>query len=423
MKFPRIYLIVFAAMFFSISVSASNNSAKSVFHSDSVDININAEISLWYEYHKNGDFNTAINHAWNIVKVQPEFTKYKFYKKLEEMIWYFHDSLDAGDPMHQLAMDTVLYVYDLALTHDDSPDYYLPRKAFVVETWFDFEPEVSIEAYNAALESNPELDSYYVDRLANIYIGQEDKIAALELYSKLAEKNPDDPRWNEKMLSLADNPEELVELTKKAWDLDKDNLEKAWKFANTALRIKDYETAIEPLEFLTVKSPEVINYWKQLATAYDKLDKTDKAIDAYKKLIELQPDGRDNYVNLALIYKKMEQLSVARTYLQKATKADPDWDYPYWIEGQLYEQAARNCVRDKFEFEDKLVYQLAVDTYRRAATKGGTYGVMAKDRANSLGTSVPEQADYFFRKYKAGDVIDVKGKCYDWIGRSITVPN
>ena len=422
MKFAKFYLIVIAAMLLNISVLASNKEENSYFSGDSVTVNLNAEISLWYEYHKNGDYKTAMNHAWTIIKTQPDFNKYKFYKKMEEMMWYFHDSLDASNELHQLAMDTVLYVYDLALKYDDSPKYYLPRKAFVVETWFDFEPDSAINAYKMALAENPDLDPYYVDRLAMLYIGQEDKIGALELYAMLAEKYPEDARWNEKMLGLAENPEELVELTKKAWELDKENIEKAWKFANTALKIKDYETAIIPLEYLVSKSPDVINYWKQLSSAYDKLDMTDKAIDGYKKLIELQPDGKENYVNLALIYKKQDQLSVARTYLQKAMKVDPEWDYPYWIEGQLYEQTARNCVTDKFEFEDKLVYQLAVDTYRKAATKTGTYSSAAAERANSLSNSVPEQADYFFRKYKAGDVIEIKGKCYSWIGRSITVP-
>ncbi|KAB2837538.1 MAG: tetratricopeptide repeat protein, partial [Melioribacteraceae bacterium] len=194
------------------------------------------------------------------------------------------------------------------------------------------------------------------------------------------------------------------------------------KYASLCLKYKEYERAIEALEFLTQKSPDVINYWLQLSSAYDKSDKTDKALSAYKRLIELQPDNKDNYANIALIYKKMDQLSVARTYLQKASNMDPNWDFPYFVEAQLYEQAARNCIGSQFEFIDKAVYQLAVDTYRTARSKGGSNAGAAAERMNALKDSVPQQEDYFFRKIKSGDKIKIEGKCYDWIGRTIVVP-
>ena len=140
--------------------------------------------------------------------------------------------------------------------------------------------------------------------------------------------------------------------------------------------------------------------------------------DSYKKLIKLQPDNRDSYFNLALLYKDMGQLSVARSYLNKASKVSDGWDYPIYIEAGLYEQAARSC---GFEFEDKLVYQLAVDTYRKAARMGGEHSSAAAQRAKELQNSVPTKEDYFFRKKKNGEVIKIEGKCYDWIGRSVTV--
>ena len=226
------------------------------------------------------------------------------------------------------------------------------------------------------------------------------------------------------MKRIADDPEQLAEVYKKAWDIDKDNTEKAWQYASACLRIKKYEEAIEPLEFLVEKSPEVINYWTQLASAYDKVDKTGKALDAYKKLIELQPTNRDNYANIALIYKKLDQLSVARSYLQKALNTSPEpWDFPYFVEAQLYEQAGRNCTAGgSFEFMDKCVYQLAVETYAKARSIGGNYATAANDRIRALSNSVPSQEDFFFRQLKSGDQIKIEGKCYDWIARSITVP-
>ena len=75
-----------------------------------------------------------------------------------------------------------------------------------------------------------------------------------------------------------------------------------------------------------------------------------------------------------------------------------------------------------FDFMAKCVYLLAVNTYRKAASVGGTYANQAADRAKALSNSVPTKEDYFFRKMRAGDTIKIEGKCYDWIGRTVTVP-
>ena len=69
--------------------------------------------------------------------------------------------------------------------------------------------------------------------------------------------------------------------------------------------LDDYEAAIEPLKFLIEQNPEVINYWNEIARAYQKSDQTDMAVNSYKELINLQPDNRDSYFNLALLYKDM----------------------------------------------------------------------------------------------------------------------
>jgi tetratricopeptide (TPR) repeat protein len=399
--------------------------------SDSTDssVNILAEVSLWHEFHKNGDFQSSLKHGWIVLREDPTFIKYKYYKKMEEMLWYMHDSVAATDDEKMVYADTLMYLYEKALTNDEkNKNYFLARRAYVMEEWYDLPAEEVIAAYETASEADPELADYYMDRYGLLLIANATdengyKLKALTLYSDLSAKDPENELWIDRMKDIADNPEELADITEKSWLLDKENKEKAFTYAMNCIRIKDYERAIVPWEFLVEKAPDVINYWNQLATCYDKVDRVDDALKAYKTLVDLQPENRDNYVNIAIIYKKLDQLSVARSYLQKAANVSPDWDYPHYIEAQIYEQAARSCSKEKFEFEDKVVYQLAVDTYRIAARKGGSYSSTAAERANSLAQTVPSREDYFFRKLNAGDEIKVDGKCYDWIGRTITVPN
>lgn len=382
--------------------------------------------SLFYEYHKNKDFHSALPYGWKVINADPsQFLKYKIFSRMEEILWYMHDSSNVSDQEKMAIKDTMDYFYEKAAQYEPNlSGFYTARNAYVLEVWNHTDPNVTIKIYESALEKDASLPTFYKDRLGMLYVNNASeandyKLKALDLYSKLAEQESDNPAWNQKLESIAENIEELVSITKKSWDFEKDNLEKAWKYAATCIRAQDYEKAKEPLEFLTSKAPEVINYWKQLASVYDKLELTDKSIAAYKKLIELQPDNKDNYVNIALTYKKIEQLSVSRTYLQKAMNIDSNWDYPVLIEAQLYEQAARAC---EFDFMAKCVYLLAVNSYRKASTMGGQFATTAADRVKALQNSIPTKEDYFFRKLKSGDTIKIEGACYAWIGRSVSVP-
>ncbi|MCF8240804.1 MAG: hypothetical protein K9J16_05415 [Melioribacteraceae bacterium] len=427
MKTAKFYIASLMLLFLTANLNAKSISFKTNVELDSV--NLLAEFSLFYEYYKNNDYKSAINHGWIVLNTDPSnFLQYKPFKKMEEILWAMHDSVAENEDQKKAFADTTLYLYDLALKYQtDKKGYFLSRKAYIEEIWFDYEPEIPIKTYEEAIETDNGLSTFYKDRLGQLYAKNateenDYKLKALTLYSKLQEEEPNNETWISRIESLAEDLSELVDITKKAWDLDKENTEKAWKYASLCLRAQELEKAIGPLEWLVSKSPEVINYHRQLATTYDKLEQSDKAIESYKTLIELEPENRENYINIALIYKRNNQLSVSRSYLQKARDVDSSWEYPVFIEAQLYEQAGRNCVGAKFEFMDKCVYQLAVNTYRKAASMGGPYSSAAAERVNLLSNSVPSQEDYFFRKMKSGQEIKIEGECYSWINRSIIVP-
>lgn len=387
------------------------------------------EFSLFNEYHKNNDYPSAVDHGWYVVNTDPtQFVKFRVFRKMEDILWDFYDKAETEEEKMEIA-DTTLYLYDKGIEYNKKKaPYFQAKKGYVLEVWKDAEPELIIEAYEKALEMDPELSTGYQDRLGLVYIKNESpendyKVKALELYSKLSEEEPDNALWLKRIESLAGGDlSKLVDIKKQTWELDKDNLEKAWSYASACLKNQDFEKSIEPLKFLTDKAPDVINYWDKLASSYQKLGQDDNAIAAYKSLIKLQPNNRDSYLNIALVYKKLGQLSVARSYLYKAMKVDPNWAYPHYVEGQLYEQTARDCTGSKMEFMDKCVFKLAADKYRVASQKEGRYASIAGERAAAFKSTVPQKEDYFFRKYKSGDKIKIEGKCYSWIGKSIIVP-
>lgn len=409
---------IFLAVLILISIGYQNTSNAQVPDS------LKKIYSLFSEYHKNKDYQSALPYGWDIIKHAPEaFSKWVFYK-MEECLWYLHDSANVSPAELKSIKDTILYFYDQAIKYrSEDKGYFQARKAFVAETWLQLPVEQVVKQYELAFEWKPDLSNYYYHRLGQIYkanISDENdyKIKALDLYSFLSEREPDNIQWSQELETLVDNIDELIVITRKTWEANKDDLSRAWKYASTALRARDFREAIIPLEFLVKKSPETINYWNQLATAYQKTDRLNDAEKAFKKLIELEPDKKEHYLNLGLVYKEQNKYSAARVEFQKANDKGGGWALAVYYEGLLYESSARAC---EFNFETKLVYLLAQNTYRRAYSMDNSL-TDAQERVNALFSSVPTKEDYFFRGLKSGQTLQISGSCFGWIGRSVTVP-
>ncbi len=426
MKRLKTYLVLF--LLSSLFLVENNFADTNYEYANADSVNVMVEASLFFEAYKIKQYEMfTIEKGFNVINNKPDFMpKYKIYKKLDKVIWAVHDDSSTTDEVKAILADTVLYLYDKAVKYDSADaGYFLVRKGYVLDKWKNADPKEAIAAYEEGFATGQKIFNkvFYLDQLGTLYKNNmeenpEYQMKALDIYLKLSDMEPENGRWPAIVASLAEDEEQLQGFMKKAWYADKENPEKAWKYAKICKRTGDYASAIEPLTYLTETKPEVINYWNELARAYEKNGQSDKAIKAYKRLINLQPNNRDSYFNLALLYKDMGQYSVARNYLRKASKVSPGWDYPLYIEASLYEHAAREC---GFEFEDKIVYKLAQDTYRKVAKMGGEHASAARERVKALANSVPTKEDYFFRKKKNGDVIKIGGKCYGWINKSITV--
>lgn len=409
---------------FMLISSASGNIKQLTPPSDCDSLETLKLYSLFSEYHKNKDYQSAMPYGWQVLECdKKKFAKWIYYK-MEDCMWYLHDSTDADLAAQFFVDDSIISFYDMAIKYyPDGEAYFQVRKAFVSETWLELPADVCIPEYEKAYQLNPDMDSYYLNRLGQLYIANEsddnDFLSnAIKLYSDLSIKEPDNPLWPEILTTISPDPGVILDALLKTWELNPESLEKAWNYASACIRYQEYERAIPALEFLTNKAPETINYWNQLATCYNKTGDQDAAEKAYQKLIELDPANKDNYFNLGLIYKEQGKLSKARQYFETANDKAGGWGMAIYSIGLLYEQSARNCT---FDFPTKLVYLLAQETYRRAVNIDPSLS-QARDRINALSSSIPSQEDIFFQKLKSGDVVPIKGDCFTWIGKSVTIP-
>ncbi len=416
---------ILAITFFVLLISSS--SLPSVLRSSGGDcdsLEVLKLYSLFSEYHKNKDFKSAVPYGWQVLDCdKAKFSKW-IYSKMEDCLWFLHDSTDISPEEKTSIEDTIVAFYDMAMQYNSAnAAYFQVRKAFVMETWLNKPVDEVIPEYVKAFEMNPDLSTYYLHRLGQLYKNNQSEendyqSKAIKLYTDWSIKEPDNPLPLEELKTIVTNMGEILDVLEKAWHLDPENAEKAWTYASACIREQEYQRAIEPLEFLTQKAPETINYWDQLATCYQKTNKLNKAEDAYIKLTKLDPNNKNHYMNLGIVNKDKGNLSKARQYYQKASEVGNGWGLPIYYEGLLYESSARDCT---FDFKTKLVYLLAVQTYRRAASMKEP-APNAQERISALQSSVPTQEDYFFQGYKSGDVIPISGDCFTWIGKSVTVP-
>ena len=418
----KIFVAIIFVILFSTSKIYSNNFVGNPVDCDSMEVL--KLYSLFSEYHKNKDYASAIPYGWQVLECDADKFRKWIYFKMEDALWYLHDSTDVLPELNESLEDTMIYLYDLAIQHfPEEKAYFESHKAFVLEGWLEAPAEEVIAEYEKAIQDDKELSSYYYNRLGQLYkqnMSDENdyKMKAIDIYTYLSDRELDNPAWPKELEDLVDDIDELVRLKRIAWMNDKENLAKAFDYAKTAMQAENYTAAIEGLEFLVEKSPETINYWNQLQTAYQKTNQLKNAENALLKLIEIDPGAKEHYLNLGIVYGDMGKFSNARRYYNKASEIGGGWALPIFYEGYLYEKAAGSCTE---EFDKKMVYQIALDTYKRALKMDSSLN-QARNRISALSTSVPTQEDYFFRGYKSGDVIPLSNKCPDWIGKSVTVP-
>jgi tetratricopeptide (TPR) repeat protein len=377
--------------------------------------------SLFSEYQKNKDCESALPYGWKVLEANPEKYSKWIYYKMEDCLWALHDSSSTPPEMVKSINDTILYLYDLAIKYrPEDRGYFEARKAYVSENWLALPATIVIPEYEQAIAWQPELSSFYYDRLAQLYKNNATeengyKLKALEIYNLLSDREPDNEIWNTRKKDLVENIDELLAIVKATWEKDKTNLKKAKEYASVAIQASIYKDAIAPLEFLISQEPDNAGLLTQLASAYQKTENLTEAEKTYKKIISLQPDNKDNYFNLGIIYKDMGKFAQARSEFIKASEKGNNWALPVYYEAYLYEQSASNCS----DFDRKIVYLLAYQTYKKALALDGSLD-QARDRINALSGVIPTKEDYFFRGIKPGQSIPIT--CVGWIGKSVTIP-
>ncbi|MFQ5797465.1 MAG: hypothetical protein ACE5H0_02090 [Bacteroidota bacterium] len=400
--------------------------------------------SLFSEYYRNGDYQSAVPFGWIVQRMAPARFKTLYHKLAESYIKLYEQ---AEGQLKEAYADTIVLVYDLGIQHvpDRAPRLYR-RKGLAMENYHVGKELEAIQAYAKGIELDfAGTEFFYIDRLGVLYSKNQAsdndfKARAIDLYRRYLEREPDNQIALERLRRLIEDPKELIEIALQKLKTDPEKTAYIWEVVKAYQGAEEYCAAIPYLVKLTKKSPDSENYWAELGKTYQHcaagLGKSDErraryrdAIKAYQRALRINPDVKETILSIALSYRELRNFSTARTYARRAAAKDRSWGLPYLEIAQIYEAQVQQCVLsvrggwENLKFEDKVVYRLAQEYYRKATSIDTKISVEARTRARHLESLVPTQEDYFFNKGQIKDgKIAVTGQCYDWIAETITVP-
>ena len=169
--------------------------------------------------------------------------------------------------------------------------------------------EKCIELYKKALEIKPE-DRNLLSKLASAYQNAKQYEKAITLYEELIAKFPENKQsYLSSLMYAYQQAGRNEDAIKTAEEYIKENPSQAHTYttaANLYNNLKDYDKAIQFYRKAIEIEPTNINAMEQLAHTYQNAKKYDEAMEIIKKLIEKSPYNKQYYMN------KLEQVSRER---------------------------------------------------------------------------------------------------------------
>jgi len=361
--------------------------------------------SLGFENYKNKQYQDAVKHFWRIVKMDTIDMFPDVYGLLQDA--YFKlGKADSAEMVVRLGVEK------------RPQDVGLRRVLAYIEN-AKGNVDAAIKGYEFVVEHEPKsIDDWR--RLADLYVRANRLDDAIRAYNKIVELNPKDKKAQEALAALfraTGQAERAVEQKEKILATDPTNTKLMFELGETYFRMGEYPKAIEKFKMLLQITPNDVQALEYLGNSYQNIEKYRQAIATYQKLLKQELSDRKRkkvLAEMARCYKELGQWTVARRYARRSLNIDPKFGLGLIAMGEIYEAAAEKCVSQrkdqKATFDDKLVYEMAANYYRRAS-QDLEYRDEAKRRLSYVEVLVPTQEDRFFNKGKTKPT----DPCYSWI--------
>lgn len=366
-------------------------------------------LSFAYSYYQNQDWRGAINNYKKMVEIGcgEEYAKdiFSYYGRA-------YQQLAATDPIYY---DSALYVFQKGLE-------YLPNDRFLRENvayiyHIQGKLDLEIREYEKITEVAPD-DIELYRKLVRLYFSTDRYEDALWAIEKILGLNPhDDQALNDRMVAYDKLGRDPIMVLEEQWSKNP-TVAGGLEYAAMLSDRFEYEKAIEVYKEVVKLSPRNREALENLGKLYTSLGEYEDAIEVYVA-INRNIAPKDIFViqEIAEAYIALGEFENAYSWAEKALSISES-SLAYKIRGDVYFAAAEQCVAGgQMTFEDKLVYKLAYDDYKKALELGDR---SVKSKVDYLEEyCIPTKEDWFMNRYDASGNLRKdfrpRKECYSWI--------
>ena len=435
-------LSAFALLVFGFSAAATDIYAQEC--PEEVDANEKAmNYSLYYESYKNKDYQTALPYLKWVLKCAPGFAGpgKSDDRNFERAVNLYQALAEAeADPGTKRAyLDTALVYFDTAPTtltdagaEFSEHEWTRNKGRFIqqnAETLDDLQGDAG-PLYRQVFDGDPSLLeplSFYVNTIVATYARDDMKGEAVDFMEDVEEKFGSDQEvadviatWRER---LFDSPEERMTFLEDQVANDPENLELIDELIEIYTELEERDKLSDMLARRIAIAPSPLVH---ITAGIMKLNDGDSrgAIEEFQAALEME--GGDQYAkeanfNMGNASRELGNLRQARTYYQRALRADPSFGQALMEIANVYAEAVRECGGSQMEREDRAVYWLVADYLERARSVDSSLGSRASRMIQQYRPYFPAAEDLFFKGWNEGDSYAVNYGCYSWINETTKV--
>jgi tetratricopeptide (TPR) repeat protein len=363
------------------------------------------QVAIWYslanEEYKYDNFSRALPYFWQVL-MNDHTGKFKIvYSKIANC--YFR--------LNQV--DSTLLVSYMGLKK--YPDYaQLHYWAGLVHDKLGH-TKCAIPHYEKLVELDPKNKDYW-SKLAALYYKIDDE-RAIDAQEKVVDLDPNNVEASRLLAEITTHfGGDPLEILKDTWQKDPKNIENAYRYGKEAFDVGKYREATEPFKEILAVNPRHTTAMEYLGRCYESIGQKNTALKYYNDILRIDPRNIKIICLIASVYNSQNNFVTARSQVNKAHRIDPNHGLPFMIMGEIYENAVTYCTNQRTkrttEYDDKLVYRLAVEEYKKAA-RDPNYTADGNRRASQLENAnlLPTKEDYFMHKNR----LNPKDDCYSWI--------
>ncbi len=368
-------------------------------------------LSFAYGYYQNQDWRGTIKNYRRMIENDCE----EAYAK--DIFYYMGRAYRELGTEDETYLDSAAYTYQRGLEYLPSNTALRKNLAYVYR--LQGKTDMEIREYEKLAERDPDNIDYY-EELVKLYFQADRYEDVTWATEKILELDPGNQQAiNDRMLAYQKLGKDLTEVQKEAWEKNP-SVTNGLDYASALEEKKEYENAVVVLKKVTTMAPTNYEAWEMLGSLYKTLDDKENVIKTYKHIAEkLSPRDLDIIANIVETQLALTRFEEAYEWAKRAYQINSNSKTSNKLMGDVYYRAAE-YYSEEVDFEDKLVYKLAYDYYKKASELG-EYSV--KSRLDYLKEfRIPSDEDWFMNKYEAGgkDRTDFtpQKECYDWIEES-----